>query len=99
MLEALKDDQEDEEIVDAERGLNGVAADPFERCLTALGNGDPGGEGGCGQHQDDRPEPGNGLGVPGLALVAGQQGIDQEQRRHHRMKPHPPDPRDAGNHY
>jgi hypothetical protein len=44
--EALKDDQEDEEIVDAKGGLDGLTGDPFERCLVALGDGDPRGKGG-----------------------------------------------------
>ena len=53
--EALKDDHEDEEIVDAERGFNGVAAHPFERGLAALGHGDPGSKANCGEEQECCP--------------------------------------------
>ena len=57
-LEALKDDQEDEEIVDAERGFDGVAGDAFKRGLPALGSADPRGEAGRGEHESRRSKPG-----------------------------------------
>ena len=44
------------------------------------------------------PEPREKLQVLVLTLVATQQGIGQQQQRHHRMKPYPPDPRRARNH-
>ncbi len=43
--EALKENEEDEKIVDAERGLNGVAGDKLERGLATLEPANPYGEG------------------------------------------------------
>src|SRR6202034_2347577 len=61
--EALKDDQEDEEIVDAERGFNGVASEPLERGLAALCHADPGTEADRGQHHAGGADPGEQLRI------------------------------------
>ena len=68
---ALKDDQKDEEIVDAERGLNGVAAHPFQRRLAAMRDGDPAGKSGRRDKQHARPEPRKHLGVAVFRLWPG----------------------------
>ena len=69
---ALEENQEDKEIVDAERGFDGVAGDEFEGGLMAFGDGDPGGEGGCGGDEKSGPEPGDGLGAASFRSAAGE---------------------------
>jgi hypothetical protein len=64
--EALEEDQEDKEIVDAERDFDGVSGDKFERGLMAFGDGNPCGEAGCGGDQKCGPEPGYSLGAASL---------------------------------
>ena len=77
MLEALKDDQEDEEIVHAERGLNGVAGHEFQSRLAAFGKVDPYGKARRGQHKHAGPEPRNGLRTARLAPVSREQRVGQ----------------------
>ena len=96
--EAMKDDQKDEEIVHAERGFNGVAAYPFKSGLPALGEGDPCGKSRRGKHECKCAQPRKGLRVARLAPMAGQQRIDDEQRRNHGVKAQPPHPGCARNH-
>ena len=70
--EPFKQNQEDEEIVDAERGLDGVAGHELERRLPAHGYGNPAGKAGRGQRHPCGSQPGEDLRVPRLAPVAGQ---------------------------
>jgi hypothetical protein len=98
-LEALKDDQEDEEIVHAERGFNGIAAYPFKRRLPALSFGDPDRKRGCSQHESRRSQPRKSLGVARFAAMAREEGIHQQQRSYYSVKPQPPRPGCAGNHF
>jgi hypothetical protein len=82
--EALKDNQEDEEIVHAERGFNGVAAHPLKRrlrpCVTAIHAAK------AVAASTSRPsQPRKQLRIARLAPMAGQQGIgliDQPDRLH-----------------
>ena len=98
MLEALKQHHENKEIIDAERGLNGVAGDKFKGRLAALRHGDPAGKAGGGQHQDCRAQPCKGLGVASFAAVAGEQPVPHQKQHHHNVKPHPPNPGDTRDH-
>jgi len=67
--ESLKDHQENEEIVYAERGFNKIAACEFKRGLAALRDRDPGRKAGRSQHQNGSPEPCKSLRVARRAPV------------------------------
>ena len=96
--EALKQDHEDEQVIDAEGSFDGVAGDEFQGWLVALRNGDPAGKGGRGEDQKSGAEPGEKLRVAGWAAVSGEEPIPHKQQHDHNVEPYPPNPGDARDH-
>ena len=98
MRNPSKENEEDEEIVDAERGLDGVAGHEFERVVTALPDSDPDREDSRRSNQNAGPDPCGRLRARLLAAVCRQERIHQQQREHCAVKSQPPPPGSAGNH-
>ena len=96
--EALKKHHENKEVIDAERGFDGVAGHKFKGGLATLHQGDPGGKGDGGQHQDCGAQPGKGLRMAGFAAMAREQPVAHQQQCHRRVKAYPPNPGDARDH-
>ena len=96
--EALEEDEEDEEIVDAERRLNRIAGHEFERALPALSEVDPDGEDDCRSDEHRSPDPCDCLCARRFATASRQEGVHQKQCQHCAVEAQPPSPGSAGNH-
>ncbi len=88
--ETLEQDQENKKVIYAERGLDGVAGHKFESLLAAVSYEDPGSKDGGGQNHGRSAQPGKGLRVRGLAAMAGELPVGDQQKRDNSVKAHPP---------
>src|SRR5581483_5817143 len=95
---ALEQNKKNKEVIDAERGLDGVAGYKLKRWLPAVCKGHPDGKCTSRKDEKDRSDPGEKLRMARIARVAGQERVDQQQHRDTGMESHPPDPRSASNH-
>jgi len=97
-LESAEEDEEDEEVVDAERGFDRIAGDEFKRFLMALPESDPDGKDHGGREQDRGPYPRGCLGAGLIFAMRRQEGVHEQQREDCQVKTNPPSPGRAGNH-
>jgi len=99
--EAAKQDQKDEQIVDGQRSLDGVAGDEFKRRLASLLVVEPEGESAGREGHEEAPEPCQ----PGPRLIlfpfgsaaVRQECVGHDQRQHRRVESDPPQQWRAGN--
>ncbi len=78
--ESAKEDEKDEEIIDAERCLDGVAGSEFECCLMAFFEVEPEGESASGTGYKQAPEPCElGSGLIGAAMRQQCVGGDESE--------------------
>src|SRR5579872_175752 len=96
--ETLKEHEKNEEIVDAERCLNGIAGDELQSALTALRDPYPPGKHRRRENKNSGPEPRRGLCLRCLTTSRRQKSIDGEQQNHGYVESDPPCPRCTGDH-